>query len=91
MGDQGVTVNLTAERDTAVCALVAHADANQPAARGIRPPAQRPALLAWRSSREPETLRQEAVRGHYNQARGLSLATRTTGWALTSAWRSSSA
>jgi zinc protease len=75
-GDQGVTVNLTAERDTLlpalalVTALLREPSLPQDAFERV----QKASLAGMEASRkEPETLRQEAARAHYNQARGVSL------------------
>ncbi|RQO63508.1 insulinase family protein [Paucibacter sp. KBW04] len=73
--DQGMTLFLTAERDTLLPALAVVADV-------LRNPAlpeaaferqQKGGISALQASRrEPETLRREATRSHYNQALGLS-------------------
>jgi zinc protease len=74
--DQGATVFLTAERDTLLPALRVLADL-------LRRPTLpqdafdreiKAAIAGLEASRqEPGTLRQEATRGHYNKARGVSL------------------
>ena len=75
-GDQGVTVNLTAERDTLLpaLALVATLMREPSLPQEAFDRLLKAGIAGMEASRkEPETLRQEAVRGHYNQARGLSL------------------
>ena len=75
-GDQGASISLRAERDTLIPALKLLADVLQ---NPRLPPAaferERQASLAGlRASRnEPEVLRGEAVRGHYNSQRGVKL------------------
>lgn len=74
--DQGATIFLSAERDTLLPALRVAADA-------LRHPLLpqdafdreiRAAIAGIEASRqEPGVLRQEAARGHYNRARGVSL------------------
>lgn len=74
--DQGATVFLTAERDTLLPALRVAADA-------LRRPTLpqdafdrdlKAAIASIEASRqEPGVLRQEATRGHYNRARGVTL------------------
>ncbi|ALT79097.1 hypothetical protein AT984_19795 [Paucibacter sp. KCTC 42545] len=74
-GDQGVTINLTAERDTLMPALTLVAEL-------MRDPAlpqdafdrlQKGTIAGLQASRqEPETLRREAAREHLNTARGVS-------------------
>jgi zinc protease len=74
--DQGATIFLSAERDTLLPALRVAADA-------LRKPLFpqdafdreiKSAIAGLEASRqEPSVLRQEATRGHYNKARGVSL------------------
>ncbi len=75
-GDQGATIALTAEKDSLLPALkIAAALVQQP----LLPAEsfermQRAAIAGLQASRsEPETLRAEAVRTHYNAARGVAL------------------
>ncbi|TDP60609.1 M16 family metallopeptidase [Roseateles toxinivorans] len=73
-GDQGATLVLTAETSSLLPALKIAADLMQqpllPAAALER--VQRAAVAGLQASRsEPETLRAEAVRTHYNTARGV--------------------
>lgn len=74
--DQGATIFLSAERDTLIPALRVAADA----LRRPRFPQDafdreiKAAIAGIEASRqEPGVLRQEATRGHYNRARGVSL------------------
>ncbi|RZJ08344.1 MAG: insulinase family protein [Rubrivivax sp.] len=74
--DQGATISLSAERDTLLPALRVAADA----LRRPKLPQDafdrdiKAALSGIEASRqEPGVLRQEATRGHYNQARGVTL------------------
>lgn len=73
-GDQGATLALTTEKDSLLPALKIAADLLQ---QPLLPPAaferlQRAAIAGLQASRsEPETLRAEAVRSHYNAARGV--------------------
>jgi zinc protease len=75
-GDQGASVFLSAERDTLLPALRVVADLLR---RPLLPQdafdrTQKGAFASIEASRqEPEVLRQEATRGHYNRARGVSL------------------
>jgi len=73
--DQGAAIALTAERDTLLPALALVAEV----LRGPALPQDAFDLIQKRgieglqgSRQEPETLRREAVRDHYNRARGLS-------------------
>jgi len=75
-GDQGATMVLSAERDTLLPALRVVAEV----LRHPRLPAdafarlQQASLAGLEASRqEPSVLRQEATRGHYNRARGVTL------------------
>ncbi|MDR7335992.1 pitrilysin family protein [Roseateles asaccharophilus] len=74
--DQGATVFLSAERDTLLPALRVMADTLR---RPLLPQDAfdreiKSSIAGIEASRqEPGTLRQEATRGHYNQARGVSL------------------
>lgn len=75
-GDQGAMLVLTAETGSLLPALKIAADLMQqpllPAAAFER--MQRAAIAGLQASRsEPETLRAEAVRAHYNNARGVAL------------------
>jgi len=73
-GDQGANIALTAEKDSLLPALKIAADLLQ---QPLLPDAafermQRAAVAGLQASRsEPETLRTEAVRSHYNAARGV--------------------
>jgi len=73
-GDQGATMALTAEKDSLLPALKIAANLLQ---QPLLPPEafermQRAAIAGLQASRsEPETLRAEAVRAHYNAARGV--------------------
>jgi len=73
-GDQGATISISAEKDTLLAALKITADLLQ---RPLWPePAferlQQAALAGMEAARqEPASLRMEAVRGHYNTARGV--------------------
>jgi zinc protease len=75
-GDQGASISLSAERDTLIPALKLLADVLQ---NPRLPPdaferERQRSLAGLRGSRnEPETLRNEAVRGHYNSQRGVKL------------------
>lgn len=75
-GDQGASINLSAERDTLIPALKLLADVLQNPRlppEAVERERQR-SLAGWRGSRsEPETVRSEAVRSHYNSQRGVSL------------------
>jgi len=72
--DQGLGLSITAEQDTLLDALKIAADVLQ---RPLFPQdaferQQKGALASLQSSRQDlENLRQEAVRGHYNKARGV--------------------
>ena len=74
--DQGATIFLSAERDTLLPALRVAADALR---RPLFPQDAfdreiKAAIAGIEASRqEPAVLRQEATRGHYNRARGVSL------------------
>lgn len=74
--DQGLSVSLGAEQDTLLPALEVVADVLQ---HPLLPEAglerlRKAALAGLQASRqEPETLRREATRAHYNSARGVSV------------------
>ncbi|NCT82126.1 MAG: insulinase family protein [Comamonadaceae bacterium] len=73
-GDQGATVYLSAERDTLLPALRVAADVlRRPTLpQGDFERLQKAAIAGLQASRkEPETVRREATRGHYNAARGV--------------------
>ncbi len=75
-GDQGATIVLSAERDTLLPALQVVADVlRRPSLPQDAFERDRAAAIAGleASRQEPETLRQEATRGHYNRTRGVSL------------------
>lgn len=75
-GDQGVTIALSAERDTLLPALALVAEVMRSPAlpQDVFDRLKQSSIASLQSVRqEPESLRREAVRAHYNQARGLSL------------------